>query len=421
MKPTFFLEKPTLKEATRIILAVNHDKKKYKFSTGEKVEPGQWNKNKQVLKPGHPEAMEINERLSRLAKALELAINSLVRNGETVNRENLLKLFESNLSPTKTEPEQAPILPTFFEFVDTFIKDSENGTRLYDGRRLSKGTTQIYGFTLKHLRDFTNETNQQITFETLNMDFYNKLVSYFYSKGHTINSTGKHIKNVKVFANEAKEKGFPVHSDISRKVFKVLAEDTDQIALTIAELEAIEALDLSKNRRLDNIRDCFLIGCWTGLRFGDLNQLSIRNILDTPKGKRLKVVTEKTIHPVVIPLKPVIIHILDKYNGTPPTPPSNQKFNEYIKEVVELAGIKELVTVAKTRAGIRDEKTQPKYELTTVHTARRTFATNAYLEGMDTLTIMKMTGHKTEKSFLKYIRVSQEQNADRAAQHSFFQ
>ncbi len=94
--------------------------------------------------------------------------------------------------------------------------------------------------------------------------------------------------------------------------------------------------------------------------------------------------------------------------------------NKYIKEVGKLAELNELVTVSKTRAGQKEVRTLPKYSLITVHTARRSFATNLYLAGMDTLTIKKMTGHHTEKSFLKYIRVSEEENASRAALHAFF-
>jgi integrase len=418
MKPTFFLEKPNQSKPTRIILAVNHEGKKYKFSTGEKVEKGQWNGNKQIVK-SNPEASEINERLERLAKALERTLNAIVRAGEQVTRERLTTGMDAILKPNATI--EAPKLPSFYVFIEGFINQSENGTRLNKGKAISLYTVKGYKTTLAHLRDFEASTGRPITFEGLTKGFYDSFVSYFYAKGHTINSTGKHIKNLKVFANEAKEKGLAVCADIGRKAFKVLSEDTDQIALSVSELERIEALDLANKPRLDHIRDCFLIACWTGLRFADLKQLAPRNIIDTPEGKRLKVVTQKTGQTVVLPLKPVVIAILEKYNGTPPTPPSNQKFNDYIKEVGQIAGITETVTVAKTRAGRRDETTIQKFELITVHTARRSFATNAYLQGLDTLTIKKMTGHHTEKSFLKYIRVNEEENANRAAKHSFFQ
>jgi len=109
---------------------------------------------------------------------------------------------------------------------------------------------------------------------------------------------------------------------------------------------------------------------------------------------------KKSDQKVIIPLHPVVLAILKKRNGIPPAAISNQKMNKYIKEVGKLAELNELVTVSKTRAGQKEVRTLPKYSLITVHTARRSFATNLYLAGMDTLTIKKMTGHHTGKSFL---------------------
>ena len=61
-----------------------------------------------------------------------------------------------------------------------------------------------------------------------------------------------------------------------------------------------------------------------------------------------------------------------------------------------------------------------KYELVSTHTARRSGATNMYIAVIPTLAIMKITGHKTEKAFLKYIKISEEENAEMLAKHCFF-
>jgi integrase len=94
--------------------------------------------------------------------------------------------------------------------------------------------------------------------------------------------------------------------------------------------------------------------------------------------------------------------------------------NKKIKEVGKLAGINDEIITIITRGGKRVETAIKKFEKITNHTARRSFATNLYLAGVPTLAIMKMTGHKTERSFLKYIRVTPEENAFRIAQHPYF-
>jgi integrase len=94
--------------------------------------------------------------------------------------------------------------------------------------------------------------------------------------------------------------------------------------------------------------------------------------------------------------------------------------NEYLKELGELAEIDEEILITATKGGKRVTETFKKWELITTHTARRSFATNAYLQSVPTIPIMKITGHKTEKSFLKYIKISQEDNANQLVNHPFF-
>ena len=91
---------------------------------------------------------------------------------------------------------------------------------------------------------------------------------------------------------------------------------------------------------------------------------------------------------------------------------SSQKMNEYLKNIGSLAEIKDNLETSITKAGERVKTCYKKYELITTHTARRSFATNLYLDGFPAISIMKITGHKTERAFLKYIKITPEQNAE---------
>lgn len=95
--------------------------------------------------------------------------------------------------------------------------------------------------------------------------------------------------------------------------------------------------------------------------------------------------------------------------------------NRNLKRLGEMAGFYEGVEIERTEGGVRKAHKKPKYELIQTHTARRSFCTNAYLQGLDTLDIMAISGHKTEKSFLRYSKVTREQRAKRIAAHPFFQ
>ena len=219
--------------------------------------------------------------------------------------------------------------------------------------------------------------------------------------------------------NEAAERGLHTNLAHKKRKFKSLNEEADTIYLSLEEIKKIENTDLSESPRLDKVRDLFLIGCYTGLRFSDFTKIKPENI---QTGKPiLKYRTQKTGERVYIPIHPTAMKIFDKHNRKLPKAYQNQVMNRYLKELAELAGINDLTETTITRAGILEKSKKPKFKLVTTHTARRSFATNAYLSGIPSIAIMKITGHKSEKSFLKYIRVTKQQNADLLLNHPFFQ
>lgn len=126
------------------------------------------------------------------------------------------------------------------------------------------------------------------------------------------------------------------------------------------------------------------------------------------------VITSKTVKTgtiVDIPLHTVVKSILEKHNYNLPDVISNQKFNKYIKEVCTLASIDEAVFMDETKGSLKITKSIKKCDLVSAHTARRSFATNAFLGGVPPIQIMKITGHKTEKAFMSYIKISSKENA----------
>ncbi|GAH10436.1 unnamed protein product, partial [marine sediment metagenome] len=111
--------------------------------------------------------------------------------------------------------------------------------------------------------------------------------------------------------------------------------------------QKIFEVDLQDKPKLDRVRDLFIVGCYTGLRYADLGQLNADMI--SPKGELIKIKTKKTGEVVVIPMHPLVMQVFEKYDGNLPRVLSNQKFNEYIKLVGRKAGLTNSVPVSKTR------------------------------------------------------------------------
>jgi integrase len=148
------------------------------------------------------------------------------------------------------------------------------------------------------------------------------------------------------------------------------------------------------------------------LRFSDFSQVKKENIID---GRFLKLKTIKTDEWVTIPLVDKVSVIMDKYKWRPNSLPKsfdNQVMNRHLKDIGELAGIKEDFLKIRSKGKDRFEETFKRYELITTHTARRSFATNMFKKGIPSRVIMKITGHRTEKAFSSYIKISEDENAE---------
>ena len=209
----------------------------------------------------------------------------------------------------------------------------------------------------------------------------------------------------KVMISDAKS----LDADVSS--FYVFNEDVDNIYLNEDELKQLKEFDFGRMPHLDRVRDWFLLLAWTGSRFSDLDKIGRSDM----KANTITYRQQKTNTLVTIPLHPVVTEILQKYNFVMPEVISNQKFNDYIKDVCKLALIDGSETFTRTVGGRLVTETKQKYDLVSSHTCRRSFCTNMYLRGLDTLMIRSISGHKTEKSFLKYIKVSQQQHAEMMA------
>ncbi|MBI5541441.1 MAG: site-specific integrase [Bacteroidia bacterium] len=384
--------------------------KRLKLSTGEKIHPKYWNKEKNRARTtsSFPEGTELNARLDQLDHAIRETHIRLKRKGIKATPDKLKDELPKTLGENKEN--NGITLFRFFENVIAQGKDQKQSPR----------TLKNYRCTLNHVLRFCKEERKEYHFEDIDFIFYDKFMKYLNDNTpFAPNSVGKHVSVIKAILNKAVERKYT--NNLEYKGFKVPYEEPDMIYLNEEELTRIQNLNLNNNKRLDRIRDLFLIGCYTGLRFSDFTQIDENNIKKDGNNYVLQIKTQKTNQVVVIPLKSIIVNILQKYNYNIPNHISNQKMNSYLKELGKLAEINENITIYKTRNNERTKEILKKWELICTHTARRSFATNAYKSSPDlSYKLMKITGHKTERNFLRYIRINSEENAKLLMDSPFF-
>jgi integrase len=405
-KVNFFLKEPKSKSETLVYLFFSYNNKRLKYSTGEKIDPDYWNFEDQRAKETKkfPEYPEFNARLSSIRTKANTAYRKILNDGLVPTN----ALIKNELDKTIRYGEGGKEYD-LFSFISKYIEECKPIK--------ANGTIKAYNTTLTKLKDYRTLIRKDFSFEDIDLEFYNSFVSYLTSENYSQNTIGKHIKVLKTFLNEATDRGINKTIEYKKRRFKRPIEEPDKIYLSVDELEKIYNLDIKNDKQLESIRDLFIIACFTGLRFSDFSELKKENIID---GNKIRIRTNKTNELVIIPLHKYVRGIIAKYNNEIPQALSNPKMNLNLKHLGGLAKIDNIVEVSITKGGKLVKNSVKKSSLICTHTARRSFATNLYLAGIPSITIMKITGHQTEKSFLRYIRISQEENANKLLNHPFF-
>lgn len=437
INPQFKLKHSSSSNPTLILLIAYFNRQRFVYSTGKKILPELWdnesqrptkdrgiiNKYLNASPDLKNEMKDLSSILNRYADEARKSYGYLEQQDLIPTPDKVRELLDKKFKPLLNQIKDKTKV-TLNTYIKTYIDKIESGKRLVveginKGQLYKKGTIKNYkGFKVQ-FDSFQDEKRKLSNFDDITIDFYDEFVSYFVKKGYSANTIGRHIKNLKTIMRSAREEGFHNNQEIDRKKFKVIREETDSIYLTESELNKMYQLDLSENITLDIARDVFLVGCRTAQRFSDYSLISKENLIHIEYKNVIDLLQKKTGERVKIPLHWQVTEILKKHDGYLPKI-YEQKLNSRIKEVGRLAGINESVLTQEIKGGLKVKKTAPKYELIKTHTARRTGCTLMYKAGIQVIDIMKISGHKTEREFLKYIRVSKEETAILLSDHPYY-
>lgn len=321
-------------------------------------------------------------------------------------------------------------------FLENFLEGIKNGRIKNGAENYTPNTCKVWSNFLGILKRFIQI--YPFTWKDINKALADHFVSFMEKNGYMVTSINKYIICFKAMIQNAMDQELHNNLIALRAFSKKKIQETDkakEIYLTKAELQALYEMPLEGLK--DKVRDVFLVGCYTCQRFSDYARLEKENFTKTAKGtKVVRIVQEKTGNDVVIPiLNDNLLHIAEKYGYDIPKV-NDVILNRYIKQILkELSSTvpslarkeRTLLTMKereKEKQGLvsfeRDNKEnviKPRYELVSSHTARRSGITNLYLSGnFDTYQMMSISGHRDEKTFYEYIKLSSDEVADSIAQ-----
>lgn len=407
---SFHLKEPKADKPTAIFVWFNpqNGQARIRLYTGDKIHPDYWTGGdvQRALTKGRnidPELRRVNEALNanneRMGKQLLAFWGECRASGILPSAEVLRQVIE---------PEAAPqILPPLPPLLIDLLVFKERRAQV-----LRPNTIKAYKTLHNRLQQYEAVIGYPLRYTDLTLNFWHEFTAYLLSIpvkgkiGMEDNSIAKLLAHFKTFLKNAHETGLNPLQDFRK--WRWARREVDVLALTRAELTALERVNLGmlpNAARLENARALFLISCYTGLRFSDVAALRPEH----QRGEWLHLTIEKTATRLTVPLRGnrAVPLLADLWAGKV-RPLSNQKLNDYIKDVARLAKINVPTEHVEFRGSQRTATTYSKHELVTTHTGRRTFVTLSLEGGLSWETIMKATGHKDFKSFRRYIQVTPE-------------
>jgi len=392
----FYLDKERNKK-TLILIVFTFHHERLRLSTGISIPKKNWDDLSQTIKPAQNYTDE-NKKLRDIKSFLIDKHDDLFPVGASLSRtevkqkaEKIKKSFRVYTGRKKADENKTDTLISYISVFQEHYKHKYNPVHLVHYNGL-KG----------HLEKFQETKDFRVDFETITKNFYLQFTDYLQECGLKPNTIGSHIKMLKRVMNEAFEDNLTTNQEFKKREFKTIKEEVDSVYLSTKEIMDLYSMNIDNSSKR-RIRDFFVLNCFTGLRHSDWNKVSFENLHDN----KLYITTQKTKEPVIIPVKPIVIEILNRYGSI--QAPTLQKTNDAMLWIGENAAEKEF---AKSNS--------KKWLKIRTHTARRSFATNAYLAGIPMRDIMQITGHRTTESFLKYIRVTKLETAEKLKDHPFF-
>ncbi|MEM1093481.1 MAG: tyrosine-type recombinase/integrase [Bacteroidota bacterium] len=360
-------EYPDTRPVSVLIYLVWNRSRRLRVALPITVAPKHWSGKHERLKPSAPGATAINGALARIKG--EAA--ALMLSGGSTDAVRAALLAELGRAPLEA-------VPTVAELLDAFLA--------YKAERVREATMQVGRTMRRHVFEWIPETT---LITKVGPGFLDDFATYLLAAGLGNSSVNKLTAKLKGFLKWCHKRG---HLSKVPETSALPTAKNAALFVTWDELEALHTVDLSSEQPGYNAaRTLFLLGCYTGQRFSDVAAMQWDQ-LDLAAGW-WNAPVKKTNMVKRVPLaQPARVLIEARCGEAVPVPRlTNQKANQYIKAVAEMAGMDTPVTVQRLRGGVQERLTRPKHEVLTTHVARKSFVTLMLQSGVPMNELLGLT------------------------------
>lgn len=339
---------------------------------------------------------EVNIEINKLENFLLDAFNKTSIN--QINKEWLQSQIDKYYNPVPKNNALASNELT--KNIDFYINSNKS--------QITTGTIKQYKTLKNKIIKYEKTKSIKLLVKDINEAFKNDFENYCLENNYSPNTISRNLKGIKTICNYARRQGIEISLQLEN--VKTKTKKAKNIYLTLDDISQIESINKNTlTESLKNARDWLIISCFSGQRVSDFMRFS-DDMIRIENTKHLIEFTQKKTNKIMtIPLHKKVLEILKRNKGKFPRPISDQKYNDYIKEVCRIAGLTEKVNGSKkieieqgSKVFRKVTKNYEKWELVSSHIGRRSFATNFYGQIPTTL-LINVTGHSTEAMFLDYI------------------
>jgi integrase len=373
-------------------------KKAVRIPTNIKVNSDSWSpKSQSIIRGKSHDYYKVNQMLIAQKETVTEIIAELSQKGKFQLSEIKQRYIERT----------APVILGFFEIYDAFLAIKD--------KSMSRNGVKDFKTLKTHLQGFEKFRRNKIILSEIDNVFFEKFEIYLSSlkiiekvkdsdevkeKSFADSTILKNLQTLRIFLNGQHDRGMPIN--VAYKKYKIKSKPLPAL-ITLEPDEFRLLLTKLDNERLEKVRQLFVLQCSTGLRYSDAVKIRKNHV----RNNVIFMNSTKTRQKLQIPLNENSLEILTMCNfDASSITISNQKYNDYIKELCEHVGITQPIMRISYRGNKEIQEPMKKSEIMSSHHGRRFFITQNLINGVRPEVIMSMTGHVDFRSFKKYIAIT---------------
>lgn len=383
----------------QIVLKVSSRGKRLQVYTKRRIAPIYWNKDKQEFNPKkfHIQCAENNKWLHDLKDEVANLADEKERNESRITQDDLRNLVNHRIL---NKPSKKSLTDVFDIFLDKHTTQ--------EGNSLKPLTIKKYRGFLNHLKKYAKAKNLPFNFDIFDQNFIYYFKDYLYGEqGLSDPTVLKNIKTSKVFIRHLVR--LKLIKDLNLSEVKTTAKPGEIYVIPIDRIIEMQNKQI-ENLKLAQVRDVFCFMCWTGQRYSDIERLTWQDINKNESDELIwDLTTVKTRDRIQVPIIDYAFEIIQKYKKYENPLPhySNQKINEYLKELGKLLKWDWIVKKVHYFNGQPNERSVPFHDVLTTHVGRKSFITNSLILGIPERIVKEVSGHKDDKSFSRYVKLAE--------------